>query len=78
MMLFRTMILVFLSPIRYRFDGNLRRLQAKSNLQTNVLDEFLYADDLAENAKSEAKCKGLWIACHKHMTSLTLQSAQKD
>ena len=30
-------------PIRYRFDGklfNLRRLQAKSKVQTEVLDEF--------------------------------------
>ena len=50
------------SPIRYRFDGkllNLRRLQAKSMVQTDVVDKLLYADDLAENAKSEEKCKGL-------------------
>ena len=34
-------------PIRYRFDGklfNLRRLQAKSKVQTEVLDEFLFAE----------------------------------
>ena len=45
-------------PIRYRFDGkllNLRRLQAKSKVQTDVVDKLLYADDLAENAKSEEK-----------------------
>ena len=45
-------------PIRYRFDGkllNLRKLQAKSNVQTDVVDKLLYADDLAENAKSEEK-----------------------
>ena len=47
-------------PIRYRFDGNifnLRRLQAKakSKVQTDVLDEFLYADDMDKNASSEAK-----------------------
>ena len=49
-------------PTRYRLDGkflNLRRLQAKSNVQTDVVDKLLYADDLAENAKSEEKCKGL-------------------
>ena len=43
-------------PIRYRFDGkllNLRRLQAKSKVQTDSVDKLLYADDLAENAKSE-------------------------
>ena len=41
-------------PIRYRFDGkllNLRRLQVKSKVQTDVVDKLLYADDLAENAK---------------------------
>ena len=45
-------------PIRYRFDGNtfnLRRLQANTNKQTDVLDELLYADDMDKNASSEAK-----------------------
>ena len=35
-------------PIRYRFDGkllNLRRLQAKSKVQTDVVDKLLNADD---------------------------------
>ena len=44
-------------PIRYRFDDklfNIRRLQAKSKVQTDVLDKLLCTDDLAENAKSEA------------------------
>ena len=48
-------------PIRYRFDGkllNLRRLQAKSKVQTDVVDKLLYADDLAENAKSKEKMQG--------------------
>ena len=43
-------------PIRYRFDGkllDLRRLQAKSKVQTDVVDKLLYTDDLAQNAKSE-------------------------
>ena len=45
-------------PIRYRIDGNifnLRRLQAKPKVQTDVLDELLYADDMYKNASSEAK-----------------------
>ena len=45
-------------PIRYRFDGklfNLRRLQAKSKLQTEVLDEFLFANDMAKGAPTEEK-----------------------
>ena len=40
-------------PIRYRFDGNifnLRRLQAKTKVQTDVLDELLYTDDMGKNA----------------------------
>ena len=59
-------------PIRYRFDGkllNLRRLQAKSRVQTDVVDKLLYADGLAENAGSEEKCKGLWVACREHVTT---------
>ena len=45
-------------PIRYSFDGklfNLKRLQAKSKLQTEVLDEFLFADDMANGAPTEEK-----------------------
>ena len=34
---------------------NVRRLQAKTKVQTDVLDEFLYADDMDKNASSEAK-----------------------
>ena len=48
-------------PIRYRFDGNIlnpRRLQANTKVQTDVLDELQYADDIVriptqrQNAKS--------------------------
>ena len=45
-------------PIRYRFDGklfNLRRLQSKSKMQKEVLDEFLFADDMAKGAPTEEK-----------------------
>ena len=44
--------------IRYRFDGkffNLRRLQAKSKVQPEVLDEFLFTDDMAKGAPTEEK-----------------------
>ena len=44
--------------IRYRFDGkllNLRRLEAKSKVQTEVLEEFLFADDMAKGAPIEEK-----------------------
>ena len=40
-------------PIRYRFDGNIsspRRLQAKTKVQTDVLDELLYADVIGKNS----------------------------
>ena len=45
-------------PIRYHFDGKLfnqRRLQAKSKVQTEVLDKFLFADDMAKGAPTEEK-----------------------
>ena len=45
-------------PIRYRLDEklfNLRRLQAKSKVQAEVLDEFLFADDMAKGAPTEEK-----------------------
>ena len=45
-------------PITYRFDGklfNLRKLQAKSKVQTEMLDEFLFADDKAKGVPTEDK-----------------------
>ena len=45
-------------PIRYRFDGklfNLRALQAKSKVQTEMLDEFLIADDMTKGAPTDEK-----------------------
>ena len=44
-------------PNRCRFGGNfkLKRLQVKTKVQIDVLDELLYADDMDKNASSEAK-----------------------
>ena len=42
-------------PIRYRFDGKLFNLKTKSKVQTEVLDEFLFADDMAKGAPTEVK-----------------------
>ena len=66
-------------PIRYRFGGNifnLRRLQAKPKVQTDVLDELLYADDMDKNAISKAKNAESWIKSHSHVKTMILQSAQ--
>ena len=57
--------------IRYRFDGKLfnrRRFQAKSKVQTEVLDEFLFADDMAKGAPIEEKMQKGVI---KYLTSVS-------
>ena len=64
-------------PVRYRFYGklfNLRRLQAKSKLQTEVLDKFLFADDIAKGASTE-DAKKMWVKYLTHVTALIPQSA---
>ena len=67
-------------PIRYRFDGklfNLRRLQAKSNVQTEVLDEFLFANDMAKGAPTEEKMqKGVDQVSHHSERSATASGRQ--
>ena len=67
-------------PIRYRFDGklfNLRWLQAKSKVQTEVLDEFLFADDMAKCAPTEEKMQKGVDQVLIHVTAMISQSASK-
>ena len=63
------------------FDGKLfklRKLQAKSKVQTEVLDEFLFAAKMAEGAPTEEKMqKQVWIKYLIHVTTLISQSASK-
>ena len=49
---------------------NLRRLQAKSKVQTEVLDEFLFADDMAKVLNQRRKCKKVWIKYMIHVTAI--------
>ena len=67
-------------PIRYRFDGklfNLRRLQAKSKVQSEVLDEFLFADDIVKGAPKEEKMQKDVDQILIHGTVMISQSASK-
>ena len=70
-------------PIRYRFDGklfNLRRLQAKSKVQTEVLDEFLFADDMAKGAPTEEKMqKGVDVlsdSCDSYDLTISIKKTE--
>ena len=52
-------------PIRYRFDDkllNLRRLQATSKVQTDVVDKLLYADDQIRGKNARG--------CRSHVKSM--------
>ena len=55
-MLSRIVTMVYLLGIALMGNFfNLRRLQAKSKVQTEVLDGFLFADDMAKGAPTEEK-----------------------
>ena len=67
-------------PIRYHFDCkllNLRRLQANFKVQTDVVDKLLFADDLAENAKSEEKMQGAIDRMSKECANFQLTISTK-
>ena len=62
------------------FDGkvfNLRRLQAKSKVQTKVLDEFLFNSDKGNCVPTEKMQKGVWIKYLIYVTAMISQSASK-
>ena len=53
-------------------------LQAKSNVQTEVLDEFFFADDKAKGTPIEEKMqKQVWIKYLIHVIAMISQSASK-
>ena len=68
-------------PIRYRYDGkifDLRRLQAKCKVQTDVLEELFHTDDLAKNAKkTETKMQGVVDRMSKACGNLNLTISTK-
>ena len=62
-------------PIRYRFDGNLfnlRRLKAKSKVQTEVLDEFLFTDDMAKEG-TQTGVDQVSDSCHSHDLTISIK-----
>ena len=70
-------------PIRYCFDGklfNLRRLQAKSKMLTEVLDEFLFADDMTKGAPREEKMqKGVDLvsdSCDSYNLTISIKKTE--
>ena len=65
--------------IRYCFDGklfNLRRLQAKSKVQTEVLDEFLFADDMAKGAPTEEKMQKVSDSCDSYDLTISIKKTE--
>ena len=67
-------------PIRYRFDGNifnLRRLQAKTKVQTDMVYGLLNADDMDKIASSEAKMQRAMDQVSKSCNSYDLTISTK-
>ena len=62
-------------PIRYRFDGNIfRKLQAKTKVQPDVLDEILYEDDMDKRMSAQRqKCAEPWSKSHSHVITMISQ-----
>ena len=76
-MLSRMVKMVYLSGIALKGNFNLRRLQAKSKVQTEVLDEFLFAGDMAKVHQQKRTCKKVWIKYPIHVTAFTISIKRK-
>ena len=69
--------------LRYRTDGklfNLRRLQAKTKVKTDIIRDFLFADDCALNAGSEADMQHsedkFFIACTNFGLTISIKKTE--
>ena len=64
-------------PIRRRFDGlyNLRRLQAKSKVQTEVIDEF-FADGMSKGAPTKGMMQKGWINYLIYVTAISIKKTE--
>ena len=69
--------------LRYRTDGklfNLRRLQAKTKVKTDIIRDFLFADDCALNAGSEADMQRsvdkFSIACTNFVLTISMKKTE--
>ena len=59
---------------------NLRRLQAKSKVQTEMLDEFLFADDMAKDAPTEQKMQKdvdqVSVSCDSYDLTISIKKTE--
>ena len=69
--------------IRYRFNGKLynsRRLQAKSKIQTDVVDELLFAGNIAKDAPTEKEMqKGVdqvSVSCDSYDLTISIKKTE--
>ena len=74
-MLSRMVTIVYLLSMVLLELFNLRRLHVKSKMQTEVLDEFLFADDMAKGAPTEEKMQKDVDQVSDSMTAMISQSA---
>ena len=63
-------------PIRHCFDGHFSTQEGcKFKVQTEVLDEFLFADDMAKGAPTDEKnAKKVWIKYPIYVTAMISHS----